>query len=699
MALNEMSVASYRIIQGFNDIFSEIINSDMKQPTFNDWFTDKWQMCQKRPWWIKLFSMAEDIIDYYKFNNIFYVLEKINTTNCKLWKVSKSPTTWLYTVKTDLTPVAWIKYDPLNIRGTVLFSAPDLTSIKITESTPTNVADPSLNPYWDYSDTLKDTVQTFDNTYFNVYWVITSHSEVKVKDVTVATPPGTPANGDRYIVATWWTWAWSGKDWQIAQWNSTTSLRDFTIPHTAYFTWSVAQSKTYRCEVTAWPTYTWVVCVVDNGWKEWTRFDVQATLDANTLRIVSPVTLNNFDSYSIYWVLSTYTVFKKTWDATIWKTGINTANDSVLYFPSFLNTRDLVIFDWSLFWCTPTRVYQKSWWQELSKTATNNFYFYESELYSLDSTWDFLFVWANNRTYALVRITQNTSTAGAAVFTYGKREITQFWLFSRRSILTYWGSMYAYLNDWRWYWLNLSFTSQSAQVQLKDVGIKVQYYLDHIDPADYVEWFWQNGNFWFTVTWTVNRYIRYNEPYEWFLVNEYSKWFKYFELSDSIVNCIEWKDLFEQWWDKDDTDDIDQRIVMIAPEGVVGTPFRSVQWNLLFWYDGTSIIKWRAEIEIDSWPFLDTLVYDSDKFQSVQLLNAFGDGTLATRLLWMGVLWIWWGNPYAGKYGRVGLRIGKTCTMNKITIRNVENSNLIFGRFDLLYETASPMVIPIRDIW
>jgi hypothetical protein len=49
MALNEMSTSGYKVITGFNDIFSEIINSDMYQPTFNDGFTDKWQFTQKRP--------------------------------------------------------------------------------------------------------------------------------------------------------------------------------------------------------------------------------------------------------------------------------------------------------------------------------------------------------------------------------------------------------------------------------------------------------------------------------------------------------------------------------------------------------------------------------------------------------------------------------------------------------------------------
>jgi hypothetical protein len=66
MALAETLVANYKIQEGFNDIFSEIVNCELRQPTFDEGFTNKRQFGEKRPGWIKLFEMTNDIIDYYK---------------------------------------------------------------------------------------------------------------------------------------------------------------------------------------------------------------------------------------------------------------------------------------------------------------------------------------------------------------------------------------------------------------------------------------------------------------------------------------------------------------------------------------------------------------------------------------------------------------------------------------------------------
>ena len=53
-----------------------------------------------------------------------------------------------------------------------------------------------------------------------------------VKDNDLATPPGTPANGDRYIIAADPTDAWANKAGQIAQWNTdlTPDAWEFKVP-------------------------------------------------------------------------------------------------------------------------------------------------------------------------------------------------------------------------------------------------------------------------------------------------------------------------------------------------------------------------------------------------------------------------------------------------------------------------------------
>jgi hypothetical protein len=164
--------------------------------------------------------MAAEIIDYWKSGEKYYVLEKIDATTCKLWKVAKDPV-GAYTLKTNLTPVNGLSYDPQYNRGVCQISYPDVSSVKVTNSTPTNVVDPTDNPYGDYSDTLKDTTKTFDNSYFNIYGVITSHSEAAVLSVTLVNPPGSPTIGDRYIIPAAATGVWAGKTGQITQYTAT----------------------------------------------------------------------------------------------------------------------------------------------------------------------------------------------------------------------------------------------------------------------------------------------------------------------------------------------------------------------------------------------------------------------------------------------------------------------------------------------
>lgn len=55
-----------------------------------------------------------------------------------------------------------------------------------------------------------------------------------VKDKDLATPPGSPADGDAYIVAGSPTGAWSGKASQIAYWRSSANAWQFIVPRTGW---------------------------------------------------------------------------------------------------------------------------------------------------------------------------------------------------------------------------------------------------------------------------------------------------------------------------------------------------------------------------------------------------------------------------------------------------------------------------------
>jgi hypothetical protein len=63
--------------------------------------------------------------------------------------------------------------------------------------------------------------------------------QAMVKDKDLATPPGSPANGDAYIVATSPTGAWAGQAGKIAVWTTdlAVSAWEFYAPHDGFLLW------------------------------------------------------------------------------------------------------------------------------------------------------------------------------------------------------------------------------------------------------------------------------------------------------------------------------------------------------------------------------------------------------------------------------------------------------------------------------
>jgi hypothetical protein len=76
-----------------------------------------------------------------------------------------------------------------------------------------------------------------------------------VLDKDLATPPGGPSTGDRYIVAATATGAWTGQEEKIAQWNG--SSWDFTTPDEGFATWVEDEDKLYVYNSTH-PAGSWV---------------------------------------------------------------------------------------------------------------------------------------------------------------------------------------------------------------------------------------------------------------------------------------------------------------------------------------------------------------------------------------------------------------------------------------------------------
>lgn len=73
-----------------------------------------------------------------------------------------------------------------------------------------------------------------------------------VADKDLTAPPGSPADGDRYIVASGASGAWSGKDGQITRYSTKAAAWEFYDPSAGWLLFVVDEAKWYYHTGSAW---------------------------------------------------------------------------------------------------------------------------------------------------------------------------------------------------------------------------------------------------------------------------------------------------------------------------------------------------------------------------------------------------------------------------------------------------------------
>ena len=76
------------------------------------------------------------------------------------------------------------------------------------------------------------------------------HASVIDKDL--ATPPGSPASGDRYLVATGGTGVWAGQDGKLARYNGNSSSWEFFTPKKGWRVWVEDELRVLYHTGSAW---------------------------------------------------------------------------------------------------------------------------------------------------------------------------------------------------------------------------------------------------------------------------------------------------------------------------------------------------------------------------------------------------------------------------------------------------------------
>jgi len=117
------------------------------------------------------------------------------------------------------------------------------------------------------SDTLPKTGMTgdFNTTTAESGWGGAMNTNLRVTDTLMQTvvisrvvtaPPGSPADGDLYLVPTGGTGAWAGQDQRLAVWRADTAVWMFISPKNGWIIVSLADGlQQYRFDNTAWSLY------------------------------------------------------------------------------------------------------------------------------------------------------------------------------------------------------------------------------------------------------------------------------------------------------------------------------------------------------------------------------------------------------------------------------------------------------------
>lgn len=114
--------------------------------------------------------------------------------------------------------------------------------------------------------------------------------QLSVIDRDLTTPPGDPANGDRYLVAAGAAGDWTGKDFQIAAWQD--GVWVFHVPRAGWLCWVADEDL-----LLAWDGAEWRDAgTVMGGVAEAETFGINATANAtNRLVVASPAVLLNHE--------------------------------------------------------------------------------------------------------------------------------------------------------------------------------------------------------------------------------------------------------------------------------------------------------------------------------------------------------------------------------------------------------------------
>lgn len=106
-------------------------------------------------------------------------------------------------------------------------------------------------------------------THNDALLILDALAQGTVKDKDLAAPPGSPSDGDAYIVGASATGDWASQDGKIAVWRTSVAAWTFITPQEGWELWVDDETVSYRYTSSAWGVDTPASLSADNELLIW----------------------------------------------------------------------------------------------------------------------------------------------------------------------------------------------------------------------------------------------------------------------------------------------------------------------------------------------------------------------------------------------------------------------------------------------
>lgn len=236
----------------------------------------------------------------------------------------------------------------------------------------------------------------------------------------------------------------------------------------------------------------------------------------------------------------------------------------------------------------------------------------------------------------------------------------------------------------------------------------IQPQLNSIEYWDYVRayWIWRMKIIQHAKSPTHTQMLVYDDLYEWWMVWEYENlWIedRFDRFYDERVIGV-WDKLCFKRWDNDLWQPISCKITVVWSKNYINSIFSLKKIKIWLWYY-SNVQKFKLSLDLWYSVFEWHIRKDSEWTKYIMWNNIAAEQWewLWASPLWIPTYWWWdedtWLESYIWQIWLLWVPIGKKCTYYKLTLENIENSDVNITGISVLTEGWNTYITPANNIF